>query len=209
MNEELYRYIDEEIIPRYDAFDRAHRRDHVHTVMEHSLQLAAFYPVDRDMVLAIAAFHDTGLVDGREIHHLSSGRIVREDRMLPRWFSPDEIELMAEAVEDHRASSSRPPRSIYGKIVAEADRVIDAETIVQRTILYGWSHYPALSKREHYERFCRHMEEKYSDRGYLKLWIPESVNAVRLEEFRRLLRDEDERRMIFEREWKFLSDEKG
>jgi uncharacterized protein len=42
---------------------------------------------------------------------------------------------MKEAVEDHRASSSRQPRSIYGKIVAEADRDIDTHEIFLRAIL--------------------------------------------------------------------------
>ena len=46
----------------------------------------------------------------------------------------DEIKLMKEAVEDHRASSKNPPRSIYGKIVAEADRDINPLKIIKRTI---------------------------------------------------------------------------
>lgn len=41
---------------------------------------------------------------------------------------------MREAVEDHRASSDHEPRSIYGKIVAEADRIIDTDTTLRRTV---------------------------------------------------------------------------
>lgn len=43
----------------------------------------------------------------------------------------------AQAAEDHRASGRSEPRSIYGKLVAEADRVIDCETIIRRTIQFG------------------------------------------------------------------------
>ena len=188
MNPELQAYIESEIIPRYASFDEAHREDHVRTVIEQSLTLAGYYDVDRDMVYAIAAFHDTGLSEGRERHHLVSGRIIREDHNLRKWFSEGQIEIMAQAAEDHRASSDHEPRSIYGCIVAEADRIIDGETIVRRTIQYGISHYPELDREGHWRRMCAHLKEKYDYGGYLKLWIPQSPNAARLEDFRQNLR---------------------
>ena len=58
-SEELKAYIEAEIIPRYGAFDAAHRTDHVRTVIAQSLVLAGHYEVDADMVYAIAAYHDT------------------------------------------------------------------------------------------------------------------------------------------------------
>lgn len=73
MNEELIRYVEREILPRYDAFDRAHRRDHALTVIAASLRLARYYEVNPDMVYAVAAYHDTGLREGRERHHEASG----------------------------------------------------------------------------------------------------------------------------------------
>ncbi len=88
----MRKYIEENIIPRYDAFDAAHRRDHVIYVIEQSLELARHYDVDEDMVFAIAAYHDTGLEIDRKTHHLESGRIVRSDLNLRRWFSEEQIE---------------------------------------------------------------------------------------------------------------------
>lgn len=197
MNQQLVEYIESEIIPRYAGFDEAHRVDHARTVIEESLKLARIAgqagndkgeAINIDMVYAIAAYHDTGLCEGRENHHLVSGRIIREDGTLRRWFTEDQIETMAQAAEDHRASSDHEPRSIYGRIVAEADRIIDGETIVRRTIQFGLSHYPELDRRQHWERMCSHLREKYDYGGYLKLWVPESSNAARLEEFRQNLR---------------------
>lgn len=146
MNEELIRYVEREILPRYDAFDRAHRRDHALTVIAASLRLARYYEVNPDMVYAVAAYHDTGLREGRERHHEASARIVRGDRNLRRWFTEAEVATIAEAAEDHRASSGRPPRTIYGRIVAEADRVIDCETTLRRTVQYGLEHAPELDR---------------------------------------------------------------
>ena len=192
MTESLKLYIESEILPRYAAFDAAHQRDHADSVIRQSLALAEHYDVDVDMVYAIAAYHDTGLVVDRKTHHLESGRIIREDIRLQEWFSPEQIETMAQAAEDHRASSDHEPRSIYGKIVAEADRLIDADTILRRTIQYGFAHYPEMSREEHIARAIAHLHEKYAEGGYLKLWIPESPNAARLRELWALIRQEDE-----------------
>lgn len=198
---ELRTYIEQEIIPRYDGFDAGHRRDHVLTVIEQSLNLAQYYDVNVDMVYAIAAYHDTGLVAGREHHHIVSGEIVCNDQRLREWFDDDQIEVMADAVVDHRASNSRESRSIYGKIVAEADRIIDGATIVRRTIQYGLAHYPEMTKEQQYQRFVEHMMEKYADGGYLKLWIPESPNAQRLQEFRAKIKEPGMLRALFDEMW--------
>lgn len=190
----LIDYIEAEILPRYDAFDKAHNRKHAITVLVKSLRLAQHYDVSPAMVYTIAAFHDTGLVEGREHHHTASARIIREDKRLKELFTAEEIEIMADAVEDHRASSSKPPRTIYGKIVAEADRIIDSTTIMTRTIQYGLSHYPRLSEEGHIERAVAHIKEKYGKGGYLRLWIPESDNAAKLQDFRALIDNETELR---------------
>lgn len=198
MNPGLKRYIEREIIPRYEHFDRAHDVGHVRTVIARSLELAEAYDVDTDMVYAIAAYHDTGLVNGRENHHLDAGRILAADRELRRWFSEEQIRTMREAVEDHRASSKNAPRSIYGRIVAEADRVIDPATIIRRTVQYGLDHCPGLDREGHFARCLEHLHNKYAEGGYLKLWIPESENARRLEALREVIRNPELIRKAFD-----------
>lgn len=194
----LQSYIEKEIIPLYTYFDKAHQTDHVRNVIEESLKLAKHYPVDTTMVYVIAAFHDIGLCQGREYHHIASGEILRNNLILRQWFNESQITIMAEAVEDHRASNTHPPRSIYGKIVAEADRLISPHSILLRTIQYGLSHYPNLSKEEQYLRFCNHLQEKYAEGGYLKLWIPESENAKHLNELREIINNKEKLRKTFD-----------
>ena len=194
---DLQQHIEEEIIPRYDHFDKAHQRDHVMMVIQQSMELAEKLDVDVDMVYAIAAFHDPGLCEGREHHHEVSAQIVREDWQLARWFNEEQIHIMAEAVEDHRASSDHTPRSIYGRIVAEADRFIDPETIIRRTIQYGLDHYPELGREQQYQRMLAHLHEKYGRNGYLKLWFKESPNTARLEKLHQMMDDEQEIRRLF------------
>lgn len=204
MDKELKAYIESEILPRYEAYDAAHRREHIEGVIERSLRLATHYEVDLSMVYTIAAYHDLGLVEGRELHHISSGRMMVEDVELCRWFSPEQREVMREAIEDHRASATTPPRTIYGMIVAEADRQIVPEVVMTRTVQYGLSHYPNLTKEEHWERFVGHLREKYDYGGYLKLYIPHSDNATRLEELRQIIAQPTKLREEFERIWEKL-----
>lgn len=198
VNPALVEYIEREIIPRYDHFDQAHQRDHVMMVIQQSLDIASHLNVDLDMVYAIAAYHDTGVCEGREHHHEVSARIIKADPNLRKWFTEEQIQTIAEAAEDHRASSKREPRTIYGRIVADADRFIDPVTIVRRTIQYGLDHYPELSREEQYQRMLTHLHEKYGRNGYLKLWFPDSPNAVRLEQLRDMIDDETQLRNLFE-----------
>ena len=203
---EIKAYIYDEIVPRYSAFDKAHKEDHALTVIRQSEALldgrAAWLaeqaeadsiwsaPVDRMLLLTAAACHDLGLVNGRENHHTDSGAIIRQDARLRKWFSEEEIETIAQAAEDHRASGKGAPRSIYGMIVAEADRVIEGDTIIRRTIQFGQKHYPELCREEQIERAVAHLKEKYGRGGYLKLWIPWSDNAMRLNALQDVIADE-------------------
>ena len=138
---DLMEFIETEILPRYANFDQAHRLSHVNNVIRQSLDLARKIGADINMAYAIAAYHDLGLEGPRAIHHVTSGKILLADNRLRRWFSTDKIKIMKEAVEDHRASASHAPRSIYGKIVAEADRELDPMVVFKRIILYGKDHY--------------------------------------------------------------------
>jgi len=190
IDESLQNYIETSILPPYDDFDAAHQLNHVEMVIEQSMAIASDLDVNMNMVYAIAAYHDTGLTTDRKTHHMVSGRIVREDMWLRDWFSEEQIETMAQACEDHRASSDHEPRSIYGKIVAEADRFIDPDTIILRTVQYGFANYPELDKEGHWRRTLDHLHEKYAEGGYLRLWFANSPNVARLNALREIIKDE-------------------
>ena len=196
----LKKYVDEKIIPQYADFDKAHQADHVNMVIEQSLQIASEMPKeDINMVYITAAFHDLGLVNGRENHHIDSRKILETDEFIKSYFTAEQIKTMGEAVEDHRASKSGKPRNQYGLIVAEADRFIDSETIIRRTIQYGLKNYPELDRAGHFNRTVQHLNEKYGPNGYLKIWLPWSDNAKRLEKLRQIIADQSTIRELFDR----------
>ena len=137
VNLDLMSFVETSILPRYTAFGRSHGLSHVQRVIANSLELARRTGADINMVYAIAAYHDLGMSGPRAIHHITGGKILAADARLKKWFSPEQITIMREAVEDHRASASHEPRSIYGKIVAEADRDLDPEVVFRRAVELG------------------------------------------------------------------------
>ncbi len=193
----------------YAAFDKAHNMEHVTRVIRRSLDLARRTGANINMVYAIAAYHDIGMSGPRAIHHITGGKMLMRDARLKKWFSSEQIKIMKEAVEDHRASASHAPRSIYGKIVAEADRDLDAEVVFRRTVQFGLANYPELDKEHQWIRFKEHMTNKYSVHGYIKLWIPGSDNEKKLNVLRSYIASPNELRDIFERMYDEETEAKG
>mgnify|MGYP002623374080 CR=1 FL=1 len=191
-------FVETQILPQYAQFDKAHNLEHVTRVIRRSLELAARTGADTDMAYTVAAYHDLGMSGPRAVHHITGGKILAQDARLKRWFNAEQIKMMKEAVEDHRASASRAPRSLYGKIVAEADRDIVPEQVFRRTVQFGLSNYPELGKEQQWQRFRQHMDEKYSAHGYIRLWIPGSPNEERLKELRNIIADANELRRQFD-----------
>ena len=177
INKGLQGYIEGDILPLYQHFDQAHGPGHVRQVIGNSLALLPvarelYGEVDADMVYTVAAYHDTGLQYGRENHGVASGRYLLADQNLRQWFTPGQLETMRDAVEDHRASARGEPRSVYGRIVSEADRDLDPVRIVRRTMEYGAALHPALTPRQQVRRAVDHIREKYGEGGYMRCYLP-------------------------------------
>ena len=208
--ESLQQWVEAAVLPQYGRFDAAHREEHARRVVARAMTLyrhlrerlapptAPIATLMPEMTFAAAAMHDLGLAEGREQHHLASGRLIRHCHDLRRWFDEQQVEVIAQAAEDHRASAATPPRSMLGRIVAEADRDVEPETIVRRTVDYGLSHYPTLDREGHWQRTLEHLHEKYAEGGYIKLWLADSPNAAPLAELRALIADEARLRQLFD-----------
>lgn len=192
----LEQYIEQAILPQYDAFDGGHQRDHAQMVIDESVKLARAHGADEQMAYVIAAYHDLGLRFDRETHHIHSGEILMADERLREWFTEEQLAVMRDAVEDHRASSKNPPRTIYGAIVAEADRQINPDLVIHRTMAYSAKLFPDGDFETLYARSKEHLLEKYAEGGYMKLWLNSERNVRSLEELRAIIRDERQLREL-------------
>ena len=195
---DLEQYVSQSILPQYDAFDGGHKRDHAEAVIRESLVLAREHGANEQMAYVIAAYHDLGLRYDRETHHIRSGEILMADERLRQWFKEEQMLIMREAIEDHRASGKNPPRTIYGAIVAEADRQIIPETVIARTMAYSAKLYPDGDFETLYARSREHLLEKYAEGGYMRLWLHSERNVRSLEDLRAIIRDENRLRALCE-----------
>ena len=163
---EIQQYIESTILPKYAGIG-GHTDEHIRTVIARSLKFAEQAPgVNIDMVYIIAAYHDLGRLIDNETHNFESAKMMREDEFLKAHFSAENIETMAQAVEDHRASLGHEPRSIYGKIVSSADRNNSVEQGLSRAYDYTKHLHPDWSEDQVIENARVHLREKFSPDGY-------------------------------------------
>ena len=192
INSELKSYIENNIFPEYSKNEEGHGIKHINTVIERSMKLSKGYDVDLNMVYVIAAYHDIGHHIDRKNHEKVSAEMMFEDKKLEKWFSDEERKTIKEAIEDHRASLDREPRSIYGKIISSADRtIIDIDNTIRRTYLYGKEHEKDYSHEQLVNRVYKHLTEKYGENGYAKCYIKDEEYENAINKLRESLKDKE------------------
>ena len=85
---------------------------------------------------------------------------------MSNFFSQEEIQVIFEAIQDHRASSKSEPRSIYGKIVSSADRRTNIDDILIAAYNYSLKHNSNLSVEGNIEEAYDHLCKKFAVGGY-------------------------------------------
>lgn len=173
MNKDLIVYVKNSILPEYKKFDKAHNEEHVKAVIKRSFQIAISQKEDlnNDLIFAIAAYHDIGIMVARKNHNIHSANIVRNDKNLEKFFSDDEIEIIAQAVEDHSTHLRRCPRSIYGQIVADADKDTDIEHALGRTWQFAKKYFPNYSQEQMIENVYDDLCKRYGHNGSVQFWL--------------------------------------
>lgn len=165
-------YIEKNILPLYEKNDSGHGIEHIRYVTERCLRFAEqFDGINTDMLFAIAAFHDIAHHIDKKNHETLSAKMFYENEDMKAFFSDEERLIIKEAIEDHRASADRTPRSDYGKIISSADRSTDAEEFLRRTHAYTLKHQPDCTEDEMIERAYSHTKEKYGREGYAKHYV--------------------------------------
>lgn len=171
MNQKLVEYIEKSIYPLYSRNDWAHQIWHIKEVVERSFKLAENYAVNKEMVYVIASFHDLGCYISRENHEEISAQLLEKDSFIQKYFSFDDIQIMKEAIIDHRGSLEYEPRNIYGKIISSADRFTTIEGILRSTHSYTLEFLSDISWDEMVQESYQYIKKKYGKGGYAKSYI--------------------------------------
>lgn len=176
VRKELLDYINTEIRNKYKTFDKAHNLSHFKFVTENCVNYGKELinrgeNINLEIAYTVGAFHDIGIMKGREGHAKSSGEIVRKDKKLRNFFDKDTIEMIAQAVEDHSSHLDYTPRSIYGKIVADADRNNSLYLVFSRPVKYGLRNESQYCREEQINRVYAFVQNKFGRNGYVRYWL--------------------------------------
>ena len=194
LNNKLKKYIEENIFPEYSKNEPAHALGHIQYVIDRSFELVAQNDLDvnLDMVYVIAAYHDIGHHIDSKNHEVISADIMSKDENLKKFFTDEELIIIKEAIEDHRASSKEDPRTIYGKIVSSADRNNAVEACLRRTYTYGKKLDPNASDEELFLRAYDVLTKKFGEGGYAKFYFKDEKYENFLKELRNLLSNKED-----------------
>lgn len=195
VRKELKDYILKEVKPKYNAFDKAHSISHFNFVTKNCVDygqelISKGMDVNLEIAYVVGAFHDIGISIEREGHAKHSGEIVRNDKKLKEVYSESEIEMIAQAVEDHSSHLEYEPRSIYGKIVADADRNNTKYLVFSRPIKFGIKHETQNDRQTHIDRAYEFVNKKFGRNGYVKYWLDIPQTTKEQQEIWSLLDDE-------------------
>ena len=193
LNNELQNYIERNIFPEYNKNEKAHGIEHIKWVINRSFELVEQNKLDvnKNMVYVIAAYHDIGHYMDSKMHEIISADIMFKDKKLSDFFTQEELITIKEAIEDHRASAKKDPRSIYGKIVSSADKNNTIEDCLLRTYIYGKKLNPNATDEELFNRAYDVLVNKFGENGYAKFYFEDKQYEDFLTDLRELLKDKE------------------
>lgn len=174
VNPKLKKYVEEKVFPMYKLNGESHGIEHIKQVIQRTFEIVEEYERDNpdkeklnyDILYVVAAYHDIGDHINRRKHHIVSANIMFEDENLDEFFSIKEKQIAKDAIEDHRASNSKDPRTIYGKVILTADRNNSLEDFFKRRIKYCLEHHPEYTENQVLEELYASSKEKFGEKGY-------------------------------------------
>ena len=190
INKELYQYITANVLPQYSDDTSGHGINHIEYVVQRCQTFAQqVKDIDPNIIYTAAAYHDIAHKIDKKNHEALSAQIFLQDQEIKSFFTDDEIVIIKEAIEDHRASADHKPRSAYGEILSSADRSTSVEEFLQRTHQYTLKHFPCSTQEEILHRAITHATEKYGEGGYAKHYLPDPEYDHFISEIQYLLSD--------------------
>lgn len=201
LNEELVKYVEENIFPKYDKY-YAHGMMHISAVIKNCQMLADYYNLDKNICFVIATFHDISLAKSRDKHEIESAKELINDKTLRKFFTKKELIMMKEAVEDHRGSKKDRPKSIYGECLSDSDRDFDITILARRQLATSIRNYKELvTFDEHFERCYNYMCTKINKDNHFNLWTNNPLLVEKREVFEKEYMNKENARQVYKNTW--------
>lgn len=166
INKKLKEYIEKELMPKYDLNDKGHNKNHIDFVLKRAFEISKKYDIDYDILYTSVSLHDIACHIDRENHEKLSAEFAYNDEFLKEFFSPENLIIIKEAIEDHRASSNNIPRNIYGKILSSADRKVSIKTYLVSSLFFGEPDISKVDIEKAIDQSYNHAIKKFGKEGY-------------------------------------------
>lgn len=189
INDNLRAHIEKDILPEYELNDMGHNINHINLVLDRAYEISGKYNVDDNMLYTVVCFHDLACHVNREEHEKLSAERLYCDEKLKEFFDENQIQIMKEAIEDHRASLEYIPRNIYGKILSSADRKVDIDDYLRSSIGFSMKKEPHLTQEEMIEKSYNYAIKKFGKNGYAttKMYVEDKKYETFLKEIQDLI----------------------
>lgn len=193
VNPALRNYVENKIFPQYAQNDKAHGMCHIREVIRRAFRLNKSFKLqlEPDLIFAIAAYHDLGKHIDSKRHEIISAELFRQDAEMAKFFSPSQINLIAEAIEDHRSRKSDNPRSVYGQLISSADRNTRVEMVFVRSFFVGKDYQPEVTVAEHLDFNFHRLAQRYSLDDPENMFFADQEYRDFLVAMRQLLQDKE------------------
>ena len=197
INKDLIKYVESNIMPQYINNNYGgHGWEHIQDVINRSFELMKIFNLDinPNMVYTIAVYHDLGYKQDPDNHEKVSSEMFLQDKKIHKFFNEEEIKTIAEAIVDHRASLEYEARSTYGKLVSSADRAIDVDNMLKRSIAFQYEKHKSENPpvQDIIEYSYKKLSSKYGNGGYAKMYFPDDKYQEYLDKMNKLFSDKSE-----------------
>lgn len=194
VKDEIKKYVEENILNEYELNDKGHDINHIDFVLQRAYELSRQYDIDYNMLYVVVVYHDICCHINRELHEKLSAERLYNDNNLRMFFNEEQMSIMKDAVEDHRASLEYIPRNIYGKILSSADRKIDIESYFKASIGFALKENPDLSIENVIDESYNFAIKKFGKDGYAitKMYVKDQKYEDFLKEIQYLIDNKEE-----------------
>ena len=133
--------------------DPAHDFEHVKRVYRNAERICKTEKANKKLVLAATLLHDiiSFPKSDKRSKTSSTKSAIRANKILKKYnYSPQEIKIIIDAIENHSFSKNKIPKTLEGKVVQDADRLdaIGAIGIARTFAVGGTENRPFYNKRD-------------------------------------------------------------
>ena len=189
VDKDLKKYIEQNILPEYKLNDNGHNIDHIKYVLNRAFELSNNIQIDNNILYTCVCFHDIACHIDRKNHEILSAQIAKKDKFLNKFFNQNNMRLIVESIEDHRASLEYVPRNIYGKILSSADRKVEVKEYLKASISYEKNRDKNQTREEIIDKSYKYAIKKFGKDGYAvnKMYIDDKKYKKYLKDIQYLI----------------------